>query len=592
MSRFTLDRLSDPTVVAVRCAGEDWPRGLLSETPIPDTWMGLVITADGRRRFVPAGEDPKPQRGDTLLLVRNRAVTVPLAAERLPAADDHAIAVEAELLLRWVARDDDLHALYQSLLSDAELTLASLGEAVARAGAPAALRSFVRQHPAEHLTQSDQRDALLQHVRDELKRFLFSAGCEIERVGRVTFASRTLTEQRAIEQQAARRVQEMEARQRMEQAALAATHRRLDALGGMLDKLKTAAAEDGTMQWRELLPALAPSERGRLLESLWRLTPNRRIAAAIIVVAGRECAWLDPNDPEQVTQRVTLPDDLGGLRSVAYAADGDTLLIGAAQGIWQVDPAGGEIRGQFTVPIDEPPRTGFNAAVADATHLYATHSQLGAWQWDLAEPDAPRALLQPADGRPQTIRAITRDDAGRILLATDDEVRAFSADGEPLWQSGPTLGSIHCLAPLEDRLYAGTSRGALLAIDLAQPEDCEVVHRAAGAIESIAARRWDDLTELVIPAGPQGVVGIFAEEGIVSRLLDVREAVRRAWACDDILIALNSHRDTLTVLNGSMPERTGRAIPLGRTLGHSIQDACIVTRAGAAETDNQPESTT
>ncbi len=40
--------------------------------------MGLVQTRDGRRRFVPAGEDPRPESDGQLLLVRNRALTLPL----------------------------------------------------------------------------------------------------------------------------------------------------------------------------------------------------------------------------------------------------------------------------------------------------------------------------------------------------------------------------------------------------------------------------------------------------------------------------------------------------------------------------------
>ena len=50
MSRDVRERLSESTVVAVCVDGDEWPRGLLSEYPIPDRWMGLVIAADGRRR--------------------------------------------------------------------------------------------------------------------------------------------------------------------------------------------------------------------------------------------------------------------------------------------------------------------------------------------------------------------------------------------------------------------------------------------------------------------------------------------------------------------------------------------------------------
>jgi len=74
MSREILNKLDKPTLVALRCKGDAWGGSLFGETLIPDKWMGLVLKADGRRRFVPAGEDPRPERGDTLVLVGSAGV--------------------------------------------------------------------------------------------------------------------------------------------------------------------------------------------------------------------------------------------------------------------------------------------------------------------------------------------------------------------------------------------------------------------------------------------------------------------------------------------------------------------------------------
>ena len=583
MSREPLKRLSDAEVVALRCKGGEWPRGLRSGTPIPDTWMGLVVGAGGQRRFVPAGEDPRAGRDDTLVLVRNRAITVPVDVADTPACDGHAVRGSVELLVRWPARDDDLAALYQTLLSDDELTLERLTEAIGRADAPAALRRFVQAHAAEQLVHGDVRADLLEHLRSELKRFLFSAGLILERLGELEFASKSLTHTNALQRATARRVRELEARGVVEQAALAVTHRRLDSLGDVLDKLKAAAEADAGLQWRDLLPTLTPSERGRLLENLWRLMPDRTMAAALVVVVGFECVWLDPAQPERIVRRSTLPDELGGLRSVTHTAGDNTLLVGAASGVWRISAESGEIRAKYVIPDSQSPRTGVNASAVSGERLFATHSQLGAWSWKLDDPDDVLLLLQPAGGVPRTIRAVTLDDQGHVLLAADDRVHAFSPDAEPLWQSRPTDGVIHCLAPLENTLYAGTASGALQCCDLVDPGDWAEAHRTLSAIESISARRWDDLVELVIPAGPQGVHGVYAEEGIVSRLLDTPTPVRRVWACDDTLAALSEHRDKLIVLNGAMPERTGVEVPVARLVGRSIQDACIVESHEAPE---------
>jgi hypothetical protein len=104
----------------------------------------------------------------------------------------------------------------------------------------------------------------------------------------------------------------------------------------------------------------------------------------------------------------------------------------------------------------------------------------------------------------------------------------------------------------------------------------------------VQARRWDDLVELVIPAGAEGVHGVYAEEGMVSRLLEAPVPVRRVWACDDVLMALADQRDRLIVLNGSMPARTGREVPIARLLGRSVHDACLVVRHADSDAARPP----
>jgi hypothetical protein len=571
-----LKRLTDPQLVALRCPGDAWPRAVFAPTPVPDGWIGLVVMPDGRRRLVATGDDPRPERADTLVLVRSRPVAVTLTVDDVPAADGHAVSVAVELRLRCAARDDDLAALHKTLLTEAELTLDRLAAAVGQAGA-AALQGVIRQQPAARLVHADQRVALQGALCDALKGLLFSTGLVVEGVGRCELASESLRRHEVLERQTARQLREVEARGVVEQAALAATRRRLDDLGDILGKLKTAAQADGTLQWRALLPTLTPGERGRLLENLWRLTPDRAVATAIVVVSSRECVWLDPARPEALGCRVTVPDDLGGLRSVTFDARAGELLVGAACGVWRLSAADGGIIQQYGVPDAGTPRTGFNAAVVCGDRLFATHSQLGAWSWAIDQPDDARAVLRPEGGVPRTIRAATTDEQGRVWLAADNRARVYAASGEFCGESGPADGAIHCLTPLEDSVYAGTETGSLLCCALDTPGAWTVVHRASGAIESLTARRWDDLIELVIPAGSQGVCGVYAGEGIVARLLETTTAVRRAWACDDALVALSDGRDRLIVLHATMP-RTGRDVPLARMLRSPIQDACIVTR--------------
>lgn len=573
-----LKRLTQPQVVAMRCAGDAWPRALLSETPIPDTWMGLLLKADGRRRFVPAGEDPRPERGDTLILVRNRAITVPIEVRGAPASDDHLVDASVELLVRCAAREDELAACGSTLLATGELTLEGLARALQQAGVEAAVRRFVQARATKALLKADQRDAVLKELQAELKPFLFSSGMLLERLGAVRFSSASYDDEDALRQATQQRVREIEAREMVERAALAATHRRLDELGSVLGKLKAAATADGNARWRDLLLTLSPGDRGRLLESLWRLTPDRATTEAIVAITDRECVWLDPQNPDEIGRRVALPTALGGARAVEFEAVDGTLLIGAAGGVWRIQVSSGAVLEKYAVPANERPRTGFNAIARSGGHLFATHSQLGCWSWPLDQPDAPRAILAPSGGLPKTVRAARATADGHVLYAADSAVYVLTRDGEPRHAMPIDRGAVHALAVLDRSVYAATDDGLLVSNCWESPDVWQVVHRRSEPIESLEARRWDDLVELVVPAGAEGVLGVYTDEGVVARLLDVRTPVRRAWAADDALVALSEQRDRLTILTGAMPARTGREVLLARRLGRSIQDVCLVTR--------------
>lgn len=622
MSRDVMRRLGDSTLVAVAVRGGDWPRRFMGPVPIPDTWMGLVETRDGKRWHVPAGDEPRAGESDTVSLVRNRPLTVPIDTREVPAACGNTVGGTADVLVRWHARDDELAALHRSLLSRGELTLQKLTDAFADGGARTALQKFISTRDAAALVSGDHRDALLAHLRDELKKLCFDTGLSIEQVATLKFGSSSLARRSAMQQDAAHEVERIKAREMVEHAALAATQKRLGELGGVMEKLQAAAARGGdNMQWHELLPALTPGERGRLLESLWRITPDRHHTAAIVAVAGDECIWLDPQSPEVIQRRTKLPQDMGGVRSVTFDQSRRWLLIGAAAGVWALHADDGNVVRRFAVPDIAPPRTGFNAAVIVGDRLYATHSQLGCWTWPIlsseervasselkaatadssSEPeaqatDAPAAssalphalalgvrtgdvfaILAPHDGSPRAIRAVCAAADGRVLLAADDTVHAFNPATGALEVIANADDTIHCLATLGHELFAGIADGKLLRLDLRQPEDWWVPYRTNMAIESVQARQWSDLVELVVPGGDQGVVSVYGEENVVTRLLDTATPTRRAWAADDIVIALNDRRDRLTVMNSNSPDRKGRDVVLARVLGSSIQDACLVT---------------
>jgi hypothetical protein len=192
-------------------------------------------------------------------------------------------------------------------------------------------------------------------------------------------------------------------------------------------------------------------------------------------------------------------------------------------------------------------------------------------------------VLTPEEGVPRRIRAVVATDDGRVLFAADDCVHVYRSETEELGVLSAAEDVIHCMAALENKLFVGTAGGKLFRVDLNHPDDWWLVQQTAGVIESVEPRRWTDLIELVVPAGPRGVSGIFDDQRVVTHLLESSTPIRRAWACDDVVVGLNQLRDRLIVMNANLPERTGREARIAQMTGQSIQDACIVTRHEGTE---------
>lgn len=570
------EKLGRDDLVALKLRASDWPRHLLSATLIPDAWMGLKLAADGRRAFVPAGEAPQLDRDDVLLLVRSRALTIPLEFDHVQARDRHTLRGRVELLLRWEPRETELAALAESLVAERDLTLPRLADALHAADAVAALRRFVAESDAEPLVAGARRDAALEHLRAALERFCFRTGATIERLGHCAFDSESLRHARLLAERAEQRVAAIEARRMVEQAAAEATRQRLDHLGDLLAKLRASATND-SQDWHDLLPALAPPERGKLLENLWRLTPNETIAAAIAVVAGNSLALLDPQSAAQLTHRVEIPDELGPLRSVTYDAAHAQLLLGAARGVWVVSPAG-ELVQRLAISAElDTPRTGFNSAARTGDTVFATHSQLGVWRWKLGEhcaaPQTTQLLSTPEGTR--AVRAATVDDSGALWFAIDGSIWTLAPDDAAPREFAIGVNTICHVCPHRDALFVSTTVGELFRVQRTQPDDWWLLHRTADVLERFAIRQWRDLCEVLTPALSGGVQAIYDEQQVAARVIEHPTAVRRIWACDDAIVGLSKLRDRLLI--STTAGGVTNDVPIARLLHQSVADATIVT---------------
>jgi hypothetical protein len=437
------------------------------------------------------------------------------------------------------------------------------------------LQAYAAERPAAELLRAPDRDALAQLIRQQLERFCFDFSCALGTIEGVTFHSSRWQAEQAAQTEAATRVAQLEARAQVEQATKAALDRRLEDLGSILERMQSLAAGSQDVGMEALLRALAPSERGRLFEHLWRIMPNRAATEFVAVVAGQACRLLAPRAPHDVRREWSLPEWLGALRSVRFESERDRLLIGAATGVWLVDPSGDtEPQAYAVARADTRPRTGFNSAVLSGGALYGAHSQLGLWRWPLDQPDAGARLVDPEQRGARAVRSVTADGDAVICGIDRDLVRV--ADDGSVAVLAQVADTIQALAVTARHWVVGTSDGRLLRIDRSTRTP-KLVFETHAPIESITARRWQDLDELVIPAGKRGLLGIYGQEGWNTNLLSRNDGVRRATASDDLIVAMTPARDRLWLLHEQAASEPAD-VPIAQEFGNSIQDFCVITK--------------
>lgn len=578
MSNAMVDRLHDPELLALVVRSGGWLRSLLTDTVIPDSWIGLIARADGRRVLAPSGERPRLDREDRLLLVRNRPIAVALTAENVRAACGRRVDAACEVLLRWTPREAELSALWSTLVPGETLGVAELAAAVAAAGGQRGLSDLITAHTAEELVDGDRRAELLAELSRGLARFLFESGARIERIAMLAATSRALERERAQEAESDHARRQIAAREMLESARAVATARRLDRASELLERMRRLTDRTDGTEWHSLLPEMSPADRTGLLGCLWRIAPDRHKTTALVAVAGQACLWFDSARPRSVARRVELPSSLGALRSVRHDPATRRLLLGAVSGVWQIDDESGEVAGRFEAPAAESPRTGFNAALNFGDRLLATHSQLGCWSWPLAEPARAIPILVPHGGAPTTIRALSMAESNpqRVLFAADDCVYAVRTPSFEPQLITTAHARVTAVADTGASIFVGTEDGRLLRFMPGDNESALVVHRCPGALESIVVRRWFDLLEVLVAGRENGIVSVYPDEGAFVAVLEHARPLRRVVAADDSIAALTELRDWVVIQIAAAGDPV--EMPAARLAGGVIEDIAIVTR--------------
>jgi hypothetical protein len=416
------------------------------------------------------------------------------------------------------------------------------------------------------------------------------AGLTIDGPVGFTFHSDDYHRVRQQAHRVAREKQRQDARREIQRALARAQAERLDDVVGLLEKMRTAADQDASVDVAALMKTFDPAERGELYAALWHLDSAAADTEAVAVAAGHELILLRVDDPEHPGGTITLPEDLGPLRSVQWDVSGEherSILIGAATGAWLLNLDTEQIRHRLTLdlPEDRQVHGGFNAVARHGAHFFGTHSDLGVVRWLMREEGDARGtmMFDALTARADAVRGAQVTD-GLLWFIVDDAVHAWRVDDDPECPPVRYGGSNTLLTALrvhDDRVYAGNLDGEILAWNVGDPESAQVVRgQSDGMVESIDVQTAGGMTQLVVADRHRGLATIIVEDGYELRHASGNQIVRRAVAAADVMAAMNDARDRVIVWRADRPREPVLSVNIDQVTGHRIQDLCLVPRKG------------
>ncbi len=492
--------------VAARFKREDLPGLLRKRLEVPAGCVAL-LRPDGSPTAPKTLAGPATGEAGEGLLVK-AAARLEWKLEALRSKDD--LDIEVGFVLAFAARPAviDLQQLERTLVRDANRKGKAELKGFFDPAVREAVRFFVGARTGDELCTKDQRGALDLHLHEELKKALFEVGLALTDVVHPRFASKGHDAQRAEAAAANARAQALAREKELVDLKLGLDREALLAGIELKDEADRARKERRLSQFEELRARMGDDDRkalvmmldddrarARLIRELIEkdLTDDQKkklqlgemeervegrlrelqqklaqlggggleragadpITKRILCVVGKRVLAFDPktNLHPEVPKEVydTEGGGLGYLRSVRMdrIQGAEWVLAGAQRGCYRMTM---DKKVEYTFPHDPEGKGGANAVASFDGRVFATHSEMGLWEWPW-EGGAPRPLCEGVThGASATRGALVHDghlyfssgnDVLSIDLATgsdtptrfkgsDDSITAFIVQGHEL----------------------------------------------------------------------------------------------------------------------------------------------------------------
>lgn len=548
---------------------------------LPPAWGALVARKKGDHVLVGAGGEVPGADAESVLFFRATPLELVIEEAGLATKDGFQASGKAKFRLSLIPDRGELLSFQRAALgSHRVMHLERLGAYVAPA-VRGVLAKFTTGLTASGLMSPQAAGDAGAALVEGLTGACFDAGLRLEGKPAVSFASEAYERVRRVEEDTARQRGEHEAARQLQEAISEARDKHLDRLKDLLEKLDTLAADSPSVALPDLMRTFSERERGELYEALFAAEQPTTSTRWIVVAVGDEVIFYDGARPVTPARRLTISGTAGPVRSVQVAEVGgrQVLLLGAQRGLYTMPIDRAEPDETYPVPGSPSPRGGFNAAAFAEGRLFASHSELGLYEWKFGDSGSARRLFESSTVNAEAVRGTCA--LGDVLYASiDGQVVAWrpGADAErPAQIFAGSSDTITALCPSEAGLIAGNSRGDVIRWKAGKFSEPEVIQRGGGRpVESVWLARTRGVDRLFFTDTSLHVTSRVLGDTFLCRYEAGGQTLRRVEVGADILVATSDLRDRLIIWRPGQPARPEMIVPVGSQTGRSVQDVCLV----------------
>lgn len=555
--------------------------GLLKRSfSLPSAFAALVRKRDGSQQVYPAGATVSGDDARELVIVRAQPMETENHAHSVAAKDGFLCDATVRAQVRVLPERREVESFCENVLGSNSRIEA---EAVARyfaSAVDAAIRAAASACSADELVDRVSNAEVASAVQDALRPLCFAGGMELLAAPRVRFDSQAFTDARRAQLRAEQSMRDHEANRQLQQAIASAQTARLAHLESLLDRLKTLADQSPEVQFPQLMRAFDETQRGELYQALFKSGANLKTTRWIVVVAGSQLMFFDPNSPAAVARTLNIEGPAGPLRSMQIAQDGaeTVLMIGAANGAYEMPIDGSSPSRTYLYAAAGEVRGGVNSLAVRGDVVVASHSERGLTRWIRGSDSAPLSLLADMTAGARTVRG-AQFASDRLWCSIDDRVVNLPADdllAKPKVLSG-SRSTISALCVCGDEVYAGNADGELLYWSVGTHDLPRRLHAGSRrAVESIVLMNFGGVERLFFTDTTVAVFARVLGDAFTCRFEAGGQTLRRVEVAPDWVVATTDARDRLILWRADQPEHPAAMIPIAQLTGRSIQDVCLV----------------